>query len=334
MSDNKVDNKLDFRNVTVSQFDPGQTQKMAFSEYQSAYKHFETNAILKQPYSHFIQTLDGQNRPTRVEYYQATHPVRDRINVRADNGGDLAGKYILLQEYISKKTFVYYFVVSGSGSAPGIGDVEIPVEINTNDPTSLVAFALKSELKATEEFEVIGSQVLSGYVDIEYLEFGETAAIDTGTTGFLTTRINAGQSYLVGEVDLEYNSNGDPIYNGNLLKGLLFNPYTASFDPELSEIDVTVTADLDRATNFTVINENIPLKDTEVTVVIPDGVKRFKLQSRQDNSKLTVRDISSGDYFTIRFGAVYEERDLKTSGVTLIITASKDNTDIELLTWS
>lgn len=332
MSNNKVDNKLDFRNVTVSQFDPGQTQKMAFSEYQSAYKQFQTNAILKQPYSHFVQTLDGQNRPTRVEYYQATHPARDRINVRADNNGDLAGRYILLQEYISKKTFVYYFVVSGSGTAPGIGDVEIPVEINANDPTSLVAFALKNELKNTEEFEVIGSQVLSGYVEIEYLQFGETTSIDTGTTGFLVTRINEGNSFLVGEVDLEYNVDGNIIYNGNLLKNLRFNPFTASFDLELNEI--TVAVDLGRSKSFNVINQNIPLKNTEVSLVIPNGTKKFKLQSRQDNSKLTIRKNNTGDYFTIRFGAVFEETELDSEEVTLIITASKDDTDIEVLTWS
>lgn len=230
MSDNKVKGKLDYRNITVTQFDPGQTAKMAFSELQSAYKYFQTNAILKQPYTHFVQVLDSENRPTRVEYYQATDPAIDRITVRADVAGDLAGTYILLQEFVSKKTIAYYFVVSGTGSAPGVADVEIPVVINNNDPQSLVAFALRAELKNTEEFNVIDSMVLAGYVEIEYLQFGETAAIDVDGTGFAVVRQKEGSSFLVGEVDISYDSDGNPIYNGNLLKGLKYNPFTASFD--------------------------------------------------------------------------------------------------------
>jgi len=225
--------KLDFRNVTVTQFDSAQTQKMSFSELHSAHKHFTTSAILKRPYTHFTQILDGENRPTKVEYYEATVPARDRINVKADNNSDLAGTYITLTEFISKKTFVYYFVVSGTGSAPGIGDVEIPVEINQNDPASLVAFSLKSSFNNTEEFEVIGDQLLAAYIDIEYLEFGETPAINVGTTGFLSTRIQEGRSIKVGEVELEYDEDDNIIYNGNTLKDFTFNAYKASFDPKV-----------------------------------------------------------------------------------------------------
>lgn len=227
---NKKNNKLDFRNVKQTQFDPGQTNKMAFSELQSAFRQYNTNAILKDAYTHFVQTLDGQNRPTKVEYYQATAPAKDRINVRADNGGDLAGTYIILQEFISKKTFVFWFKVSGVGSAPGIGDIEIEVSLNNNDPASLVAYALKAAIEFTSEFIVVNSEILSSRIDLEYYEFGEAEAIDVGTTGFLATRLIEGESFLVGEVELSYDVDGSPIYNGNKLKGLLYNPYTASFD--------------------------------------------------------------------------------------------------------
>lgn len=326
MSDNKVKNKLDFRNLTTSQFDPGQTQKMAFSEYQSAYKYYATNAILKRPYSHFIQTLDGQGRPTRVEYYQATYPARDRINVRADVGGDLAGTYIQLQEYISKKTFVYYFVVSGSGTAPGIGDVEIPVNINTNDPTSLVAFALKVELKETEEFIVIGSQILSGYVDIEYLEFGETAAINVGTTGFLVTRINEGQSFLVGEVDLSYDSNGNPIYNGNTLTGFLFNPYTASFDYERSQVNVTVKEDGAPLLEYSEVNSLAQAATATIltyTVPVNKKVKLTRSNIFGTNMGTYVVKINDtvvdklGTYYT-KFNDKFEFDDLEYTAGTVI----------------
>ena len=236
---------LDFRNVKNSQFDPGQTQKMAFSELQSAFRQYSTNAILKDAYTHFIQTLDGSNRPTNVTYYQASHPASDRINVRADSGGDLAGTYFTLQEFITKRTHVFWFQVSGSGSAPGIGDVEHQIDLTNNDPASVVAFAVKNAIEATEEFYVLDSNLLSSYVDIQYYQFGETQAINVGTSGFIANRLVEGDSFQVGEIELKYDVDGNPVYNGNKLKGLLYNPYTASFDAERDEIEVSAIVSLD-----------------------------------------------------------------------------------------
>jgi len=230
MGDNKVNNKLDFRNVKQTQFDGVQTNRMSFSELQSGYRSYDTTAVLKDAYTHFIQTLNSNNLPTQVTYYQATSPTQDRINVRADSGGDLAGKYITLQEYISKKTYVFWFNVSGSGTAPGIGDVEIQVDLITNDAALVVAFALKTAFNTTEEFIVLDESSMSSYVDVEYLQFGETQAINVGTSGFVVNRIVQGESFEVGEIKLEYDSNDNPIYNGNTLIGLKYNQYTASFD--------------------------------------------------------------------------------------------------------
>lgn len=239
MSFNKKDNKLDFRNVKNTQFDPGQTNKMAFSELQSAFRHYDTNAILKDAYTHFIQELDGSDRPTKVTYYQASAPASDRINVRADSGGDLAGTYFTLQEFITKKTHVFWFTVSGSGSAPGIGDVEHQIDLTTNDPASVVAFAVKNAIEGTEEFYVLDSNLLSAYVDIQYYQFGDTQAIDLGTSGFLANRLVQGSSFEVGEMCLTYDAAGNPIYNGNTLKGLRYNSYTASFEVTPSGVTIS-----------------------------------------------------------------------------------------------
>lgn len=235
---NKVDNKLDFRNIKNTQFDPGQTRKMVFSEFQSADRVYQTNPILKDAYSHFIQELDINDRPNKVTYYQASSPARDRIQFRADVGGDLAGTYFTLQEFITQKTHVFYYVVSGSGSAPGIGDIETPININNNDPASVVTLSTKNILNTIDEYIVLDAGILSSYIDIEYLQFGETEAINVGTTGFMTSRIKEGSSFIVGEVELSYDVEGNPIYNGSKLKGLIFNPYTASFDKNTVEVTV------------------------------------------------------------------------------------------------
>jgi hypothetical protein len=334
---NKKDNKLDFRNVKNSQFDGSQTQKMAFSELQSAYRQYDTNAILKDAYTHFVQTLDVNDRPTKVEYYQATDPTQDRITVRADVGGDLAGTYMILQESISKKSYVFWFKVSGVGTAPGIGDVEIQVDLNNNDPAALVAFTLKSVISNTTEFVVINDEIISNKVDVEYFQFGETDPLDVGTTGFLVTRLKEGSSFLVGEVELTYDLDGSPVYNGNKLKGLLYNPYTASFDVERDEITVTSVVSLDPiiSKDPSVYNVSMPVAGTEYSLALPLDTKRFQMNIRDSKSTYTVSWVSAGAYLSKGYGVVYEENNLQiiAGKETLYFTAPKANMVMEIVTW-
>jgi hypothetical protein len=337
MSFNKKDNKLDFRNVKNSQFDPGQTQKMAFSELQSAFRQYNTNAILKDAYTHFIQELDASDRPTKVTYYQATAPASDRINVRADSGGDLAGTYFTLQEFITKKTHVFWFKVSGSGTAPGIGDVEHEITLSNNDPASVVAFAVKNAVEATDEFYVLNSDLLSAYVDIQYYQFGETQAIDVGTSGFISNRLVQGASFEVGEIELSYDVDGSPIYNGNKLSGLLYNPYTASFDVERDEITVSAVVSMDPVISKdpTMYNVDMPFAGVEYSLALPLDTKRFQLSVRDHKSKYTVSWVSGGAVLTKAPGTVYEESGLQIiSGKDIIyFTGLKDDLVMEIITW-
>lgn len=337
MSDNKVDNKLDFRNVKHSQFDGSQINKMTFSELQSSTRTYNTNPILKDAYTHFIQTTDNENRPTKVEYYQATDTAKDKLQFRADSNGDLAGTYFTLQEFQSQLTHVFYYVVNGVGNAPNIGDKETAINLNTNDSASIVCFSTKAKLDEVKEFEVKAKSLISSFIEIEYLQFGETSAIDTGTSGFLTTRIKEGSSYLVGDVEIAYNVDGYPIYNGNVLKGLLYNPYTASFDVERDEI--TVTAEVDLAPLIskepTIYNINMPTGGQEYSITFPVDTKRFQLNIRDHLSKYTISYVSGGDFITKKRGVVYSEQGLELTNTTntVYFKGFKDNLVMEIVTW-
>ena len=105
--DNKVDNKLDFRNVKSSQFAGAQTNRMEFSELQSSKRVYNTTPILKDAYTHFIQTVNGNGKPTFVEYWQATGSAKDKIQMSADIAGSKAGTDFTLQEYLTKKTHTF-----------------------------------------------------------------------------------------------------------------------------------------------------------------------------------------------------------------------------------
>ena len=335
MSDNKVDNKLDFRNIKTSQFGGSQLERMEFSELQSAKRVFNTTPVLKDAYTHFFQQVNAEGFPTYVQYWQATDTATDKLQFRADSGGDLAGTYIILQEYIGQRTHVFYYVVSGNGVAPNIGDIETPINIITNDSAASVALATKLVLDTIDEFEVTKKRYLDSYIEIEYLQFGETSAIDVGTTGFITTRLKAGASFEVGEVILDYDVDGNPIYNGNTLRGLLYNPYTASFDVERDEITVSVNLDPLISKDPTIYNVAMATAGTEYSLVLPLETKRFKMNVRDHLGKYTVSWTTGGPVITKSPGSSYTEEGLEiiTGKDTLYFTGTKDNIVMEIITW-
>lgn len=230
MSDNKTRGKLDYRNIKSSQFNGSQIEKMEFSELNSAKRVLQTNNILKDSYTHFTQELDVSNRPTKISYYQALDSTIDKITFRADVSGDLAGTYYTIENPVDQKLYVIYQVVNAVGSPPGIGDVEIAATYNDNDSSILVAYANRQALNTIEDFVVINKGVLDNFADIEYIQFGEADAIDLGTTGFSTTRSKPGDSLKIAEVELDYDSDGNILFQDQVLKGAVYDAYRASFN--------------------------------------------------------------------------------------------------------
>jgi len=338
MSDNKVDNKLDFRNVKVSQFGGAQSDRMEFSELQSSKRVFQTNAVLKDGYTHFIQTLNGNGYPTLVEYWQATSSAKDKLQMSADIGGSKEGTYFTLQEYQTKKTHVFWYRVSGSGSAPGIGDIETPIDIVTNDSAALIAFATDIIIDTVEEFTSTHPTLLASFIELEYLQFGKTAAVDVGTSGFITTRLIDGSSFKVGEICLDYDVDGHPIYGGNTLKGLLFNAPEAKFDVERDEVVVTAIVSLDPVISKDPVIYNVAMavSGTEYSQVLPLGVKRFQMNIKNHQGKYTVGWTSGGTVLTKSPGTIYAEEGLEivTGKDTIFFTGSKNNIVMEIIVWS
>lgn len=255
-----------------TQFDRGQVLKGSFSELNSGLRTVGTNAILKDAYTHFTQTVNGSGYPIRVVYYQALDPALDELTFVGDTAKSLAGKYFLLEEFLTKTVHAFYYVVDGTGTAPGVADAETAIAISENDNAATVAFATKTTLDGIEDFIVKSQSFLTNSITIEYYQFGETPAIDLATSGFSTTRLKEGQSIKVGEVDLSY-SGSDPVYNGSTLKGLLYNPYTASF--ELSSVSGSVS---------------IADGDGDELDINPDGSVNAIIKKNYDNFTITARD--------------------------------------------
>ena len=321
----------DFRNVKQTQFDRGQVLKGSFSELHSALRTLDTNAILKDAYTHFIQTLDSEKRPINVEYFQATEPARDQITFVSDNNGSLVGQYIVLEDYITKKTTAIYYVVSGTGSAPQVADQEIPVNIETNDNAATVCFATKDVIESLDKYIVTRKSALSNFLVLEYFSFGETSEIDNANSSFFVTRIQDGNSCLVGTVELEYDPDGDVIYNGNILKGLAYNAYNGKFEAS-NDVDLEpVVSKIPQ-----IFNVNMPNANTEYSQALPIGTKRFAMKVQGNKSKYTISFTSGGNVYSVSRGTEYSEQDLKltSSTNTIYFSGTKNNLIMEIIAWT
>lgn len=253
------------------------------------------------------------------------------IHFTDDINASLAGTYIEFTSSITKKKLVVWYSVDNVGSAPNIPNAKfIEVSIKENDKAMYVVWLTNQKLKIEPFFEKTNVNKLTK-LELTYAEFGTATQININNTPFNLTTINEGVSVLVGEILLDYSNSGNPIYNGNELKNLKFNPFTASFDLEFSDIQVTLDT---TASSFEVFNIPVPLADTELTLTIPNGTKKYKLKSREPNTQLYISHNSNGDFFTVPYGATYSEDGINTNSLALYVKTSRDNRTLELLVWS
>lgn len=229
MSDNKVNGKLDFRNIKSTQFGSAQTNRLEFSELQSAKRVFNTNSILKDGYTNFIQTFNVENKLSKVEYFHATSPAIDEITYVSDVGGASSGNYYVLIDPLTKVTYSIYQVVSGVGSAPGVSDVEIPATYNNNDTAAVVKIANATALKTANIFKIEYELNLSPTIKAVYQSYGEATVIDTTNSNIIVNRLDQGEEYKVAEVELEYDAEGSVVWQNQTLKNATYDPYNAEF---------------------------------------------------------------------------------------------------------
>lgn len=330
MSCNKVKGQLDFSNIKMSQFGMGNVIRASFSELQSALRVTNTNALLRDAYTHFVQELDENNNPTKIEYYQASKAVIDEVFFANDVSGGLEGKYILLQEFISKREIALYITVDGVGTAPSVGDLQVPVNISENDPASIVRLAFINALAPYESFQV---ERVGKYTDtsikITYLQFGESEAIDLTDTGFTVTRLQSGDSFKVGEVIIEYDENQNPIWDGNLLKGMVYNAFTGEFEASGGDTK-------DSAQELEIINLNMSLRDIEYTLNVPDNTKKITMRSRNKKANIQLSEVegnSNLNYITIKRGGTLSEDGISLQGKSLYLVSDEDDTVLEVMVW-
>ena len=99
---------------------------------------------------------------------------------------------------------------------------------------------------------------------------------------------------------------------------------------------VEATINLSNVDTPTIFNVTMATKGTEYSQLLPDNTARFILRAR-NNAKLQLSYISGqtdSNYLTIIPGNIYTVEAVKLTGKTIYFQSTKDNTIVEIVTWT
>lgn len=197
-------------------------------------------SVVPVHYTHFNATYNLNGQPTQVIYYAGTAPEITKIATKA--ASSLNDKYFFIFEGRSNKSFHIWYNVDSLGTAPVIANstpIEIPV--SGTDTAIVVAqfteLVLKSTLYSDKWLVTRQNAVLT----VTAVKYGETYDTLDGDTTFIFNKVQDGTQCEVAKVEIEYSNSGDPIYEGQVLKGHSFNIFTGKFDN--NEVEVTLTTE-------------------------------------------------------------------------------------------
>jgi len=334
-----MNDKKDFKNIKQTQFDRGQVLKGSFSELQSALRTFQTTPVLLDSYSYFDVVTDSEGRPIEISYYQSTDYAKYQIIFTADVSDSLVGQYISITMPSSKVRYILYYVVSGSGSEPlpsALNLIQLPININTNDPAAIVKRSTDLVINTIEDLTITDKSTGFLKTDTEFAltQAGVCKEISVNGTGFTLNTVNLGSEVQVGHIELQYDDDGNIIWQGNVLPDLCYNPTTGSF--ESCGGSGGGSSDLTSSKEPTIVNYEIPLKNVENTITIPDNTKQFLLKSSDKSAVLQLSYVageSATNFITLGKGATLSQSEVDLVGKSFYIQSDKDLTRLEILFW-
>jgi hypothetical protein len=223
----------------LSQLDYSQVIKHVHSYPGQYLRTKDSVTVVSEFYDSFTVEYDGSNRPTEVCYFQSTKPHISTIGFAADVAGSLTGKSFYIYSARNEARFRVYYKVNGSGSVVAeAGTIDIPVDIISNDPSTVVALATEYTLN-TYDMSFQNSRVNS-VLSITNKQNGITNDTLDVDTGFIFQNTQ-GERSLAKKVTLTYAS-GNPVWQGEELKGYYYNVFDAKFYKSPS-VDVDISAE-------------------------------------------------------------------------------------------
>jgi hypothetical protein len=324
-------NDIEVEDVTgTSQYDGMQVLKDAHSLPGHYIRTKESLTVVQPYFDTFNVEYDANNNPTEICYFAGTSAHLTTIGVVDDVNASLRDTYFIISTGRKEARYAIYYVVDGIGTAPSIAGVtSLPVNIQINDPASIVAFATEQVLLTISNgFKVKRTQAV---LEASTVRLGVTNNTIDGGTGFIISN-TAGTNEQVEKVNLTYSSSGHPIWQSQELVNYRYNVYTGRFE---LDNDIQVNLDSIISKDPVVYNVDMATAGNEYSLTLPIGTKRFSMKIRDNKAKYTISWISGGDTYSVSRGTEYTEEGLKleAGSDTVYFTASKDNMVMEILTW-
>jgi hypothetical protein len=211
-----------------SQFDPGLIVKDVHDFHGQSIRVSDTRSVISSYYTHFRAEYNEENQPIEVSYFRGSEPHKTTLGCVSDLSGSLQNTYIKLYSAPDNKPFHIWFNVDSLGTDPAPeNSTPIEIQINSNDPSSVIAMAVALTLNTLFKDDFTASR-MNSVVDIKTTGLGLVTSSSNFGTDFTITNSNGAQE-LVGFIEIGY-ENLHPIYKGQTLKNYRFNLFTGQFE--------------------------------------------------------------------------------------------------------
>lgn len=263
-----------------SQYDPGLIVKEVHDFHGKSIRVSDTRSVVSNYYTHFRAEYNQDNQPTEVSYFRGSEPHKTTLGCVADLNGSLQNTYIQIYSAPDNKPFHIWFNVDALGVDPApTGSTPIEIQINSNDPASVIAMAVSLTLNTLYKADFAVSRA-NAVVDIRTVGLGVVTSSSNFGTNFTITN-TSGQQELISFIQIGYEG-ADPVYKGQVLKNYRFNLFSGEFEHReeptvpLNEIlwdEISTTFPSDNSELYSYKYDSSPVQDVLVTYA--DATKKL-----------------------------------------------------------
>lgn len=267
-----------------SYLDQGGVIKNVHDRYGQALRTTDAFSVITSKYTHFRANYNLLSLPEQVTYYRGTKAHKTSVACAFDIAGSLNNKYFIIRSAPDNRLYHVWFNVDGTGVNPApVNSTGIEIPISTNDTAFIIAAAITLTINALFK-EFFYATRINGVVEIQTTGYGIiTNSIDFNSGfGILNS---SGEQELITEININYDG-VDPYYNGQVLKGYVFDIFEGKF--VLKSASGGGSGDASAANQVTQINQIQDVVDSiGIGVLIPEKFDRVQILTKNLNGDPT-----------------------------------------------
>lgn len=308
----------------LSQFDPGEVLKSAHELQPHALRVFDIRSVVEEYFTRADVVYNGEGSAISADFYLDKEQQRTSVTTVADIANSLNNTYFQLWSAVDKTKYHVWYNVSGGGVDPApLDSTPIEVAIMTGDSANVVALATKLTIALYDDFLIDSRSLPANTFQIYNYNPGLSTDTVDFDTGFAISTVLLGTSEIVKKITLPFTGGRKYIYN--------------EAEKRFEIVDTTVAAS-SIGVSPNIVNSLATLANTEYSISLPDGTKKFTMKSRDYNTDIqfSYTATESGTTFiTIPRCNEYENNNLLLDGtINIYYQVTKPNVTIEVEYWT